>query len=441
MKAIIISGGKGKRLGSLTKNKPKSMINIGGKPIIEHQIEIFNRYGITDIILCTGFLSEAIEDFIKNYESNINISYSTEIKPLGTAGCIRKLLNMLDDDFLVVYGDIMFDINLNNLIDYHFKKKSEVTLVVHPNDHPYDSDLVEVSSDYRIINFLNKPHKEELIYRNLVNAGVYILSKKVFDYIKPNLKQDFIKDIFPQMLKDESQLYAYNTPEYIKDMGTIGRLKLAEEDFHLGRIESLNLSKKRSAIFMDRDGVINEEIDQLCKIKDFRLIPKAQEAIKKINNMGYLAVVITNQPAIAKGFCSIEEVGEIHKKMETFISREKAIIDRIYYCPHHPEKGFPGENLEYKVDCNCRKPKIGMITSATKDLNIDLKNSFFIGDRKVDIKTAENAGVSSIGVRTGYGCRDKEYKVNPDYWADDLYDAVCIIQSLKEHNNANNKKF
>lgn len=428
MKAVILAGGKGSRLGNLTNSIPKPMIKIGSIPILEHHINLLKKYKITKIIICTGYLSEKIENYFDSGKRwGVEIIYSRENVPLGTAGCIREIDDMAGRDFLLIYGDVMVNMNLDYLIDFHYKKKALATLVVHPNDHPYDSDLVEINEESKILNFFLKPHPEGLVYRNLVNAGVYVLNDETFKYIEKGRKCDFAKDIFPMMLINNEQLYAYNTPEYIKDMGTFERLSEVQDDFESSKFKSFNLSFLRPAIFLDRDGVINEEKGLICNQEQIKLIENSAKAIKKINNTKYLTVVITNQPSVAKGFCSIEEVNKIHKKIETLLGKEGAKIDRIYFCPHHPEKGFPGENLEYKIACDCRKPKTGMIEKAKRDLNIDIKNSFLIGDMTADIMTAKNAKITSIGVRSGYGCRDGKYNVSPDIWADDLYNAVEII--------------
>lgn len=166
---------------------------------------------------------------------------------------------------------------------------------------------------------------------------------------------------------------------------------------------------KRPAIFLDRDGVINKEVGDLRNVKDFVLLPGVARSIKKINQSNFYVVVVTNQPVIAKGFCKLEEVLRIHKKMETELSKGRAKLDGIYFCPHHPEKGFEGENKKYKIHCVCRKPKLGMIRQAVKDLNIDLKKSFMIGDRTVDCQMSVRAGLKFIGVKTGYGLKDKQY--------------------------------
>lgn len=176
-----------------------------------------------------------------------------------------------------------------------------------------------------------------------------------------------------------------------------------------------NLNKKRKAIFLDRDGVINKEVGQLSKIEDFVLYDFVAKAIKKINDSDYLTIVITNQPMIAKGFMTENDLSQIHKKMETELGLQSAKINAIYYCSHHPEKGFDGEVVELKISCNCRKPKIGLIKKAVKDFNIDLKKSFLIGDSSTDAKTAENAEIKFIGVKTGHSMKDGKHKLRKKF--------------------------
>jgi len=168
---------------------------------------------------------------------------------------------------------------------------------------------------------------------------------------------------------------------------------------------------KTKAIFLDRDGVINKEVGQLSDIKDFLMYGFAARAVKKINQSGYLAVVITNQPMIAKGFMTERDLRTIHQKMESQLKLGGSRLDAIYYCPHHPERGFKGEVKKLKIKCKCRKPEVGMIKKAVKDFNIDLKQSFFIGDASTDAKTAKNAGIRFVGVKTGYACKDSKYPI------------------------------
>lgn len=202
-------------------------------------------------------------------------------------------------------------------------------------------------------------------------------------------------DLDRQLLKPlegTGKIFCYDSPEYVRDMGTPERYYSVCEDVRNGRVKAKNLKNKQKAIFLDRDGTINKYVGFLRDIKDFELIDGAAEAIKNINSSEYLAIVITNQPVIARGEVSFEELKNIHYKMETLLGNAGAYIDALYYCPHHPDKGFEGEIKELKIECDCRKPKPGMILQAKKDFNIDLNQSWVIGDGKNDILAGKAAG-------------------------------------------------
>src|SRR3989338_5164234 len=369
MKLAIIAGGKGTRLG--LKDIPKPMVKIANKPILEHQIELAKRYGLHDIYLLTGHMSDVITDYFGDGSRfGVHITYIEEDSPLGTAGAIKTLEDTFNDRFMVFYGDTIMDVDLRAFIEFDHAYESIASIIVHPNDHPYDSDLVEVNRNNDVTAFHPKPHQANIYYRNLVNAALYILSPRVFDYIPQDAFLDFGKDIFPLLLQSKETVKAYNTPEYIKDMGTPDRLDKTEKDFISGKIGRLNKENRRKAIFLDRDGILNKDVDNLHKIEDFELIHGVGHALRKINSSEYLTIVITNQPVIAKGFCTEEDLYEIHKKMETLLGIDRAYIDDLYYCPHHPEKGFVGEREDLKIDCDCRKPKAGLIYKAAEDHNI-----------------------------------------------------------------------
>jgi D,D-heptose 1,7-bisphosphate phosphatase len=321
----------------------------------------------------------------------------------------------------------MLDIDIDSLISFHAINKAAATIIAHPNDHPFDSDLIKTDADNKVTAFHSKPHEKNTYYRNLVNAGVYILSPKIFTYIPQGNCCDFGKDIFPKLLESGERIYAYRSAEYIKDIGTIERLKEVEQDLHKGKVTRLNRDNKRKAIFLDRDGVINHEVDMLQSPNELRLLPGAAEAISKINKSGYLAIVITNQPQIAKGFINERQLNYIHAKLETELGQNHAYLDRIYYCPHHPQKGYEGEIEELKIECNCRKPNTGLIEKAVKEFNIDTEHSFFIGDRTVDIMTGINAGLTTILVRTGFAGKDEKYQCEPDFVFENLFEAVSFI--------------
>ncbi|PWJ60386.1 D,D-heptose 1,7-bisphosphate phosphatase [Dyadobacter jejuensis] len=438
MKAVIIAGGKGTRLG--LSDIPKPMVPVCGKPLLEHQLLLLKTHGITEVIFLTGYLSEKIEDYFQDGAAwGMQLSYIKEEKALGTGGAVLQLLGKIDERFLVLYGDVVMDFDITSFIGFDAQEDSVASLIVHPNDHPYDSDLVERDQD-RITRFISKPHPDGLLYENLVNAAVYIFSPRIFDYIPQGVASDFGKDVFPKVISDGGLLRAYLNAEYIKDLGTPDRLSKVEKDLSSGKIARWNLKNKRPAIFLDRDGVINEEVDNLSDITKFKLLPGVSSAIKKINQSDFLAIVITNQPAVAKGFLTVSELEDIHKLLQTELGKERAFVNHIYYCPHHPDSGFEGEVKALKTNCNCRKPQTGMIDQAVAQYNIDLKSSYFIGDTTTDMRTAENAGIPGILVETGYAGEDGKYDARAHLKVENLEAAIeCILtQSKKENDHIEN---
>lgn len=402
MKVVIIAGGKGTRIASVVSEIPKAMIPINGKPILEHQLELAKRYGYKDFIFIIGHLGHIIKDRFKDGSDwGVNIEYYVETTPLGTAGALAELKDSLNEDFFVFYGDTVMDFDMQSMLQFHKSHDADATLLLHPNDHPYDSDIVGTDKDGKVLKFFNKPHPENLVVRNLVNAALFIFSPKILDDIEKGVKSHIEKDVLPKSLEKGRRVYGYVTPEYIKDMGTPGRYESVCRDVLSGKVAQLNRANKRNAVFLDRDGVINYEIDLLHKAEDLKLISGAAEAIRLINKQGYLAIIVTNQPVIARNLCSLEELDLIHTKLETLLGKEGAYLDGIFFCPHHPDKGYPEERVEYKIECECRKPKPGMIIEAAKKFNINLEKSIMIGDRKNDVLAGIAAGCGkSIQIET-----------------------------------------
>ena len=229
------------------------------------------------------------------------------------------------------------------------------------------------------------------------------------------------------MLLRGTRLFGYNSPEYIKDIGTPERYHKICAELKRGVVEASSLAVPQRAVFLDRDGTLIADKDCLRSAAGLEILPGAPEAVRELNHHGWRTVVVTNQPVIAKGWCDEAELQNIHNKLETLLGSEHAFLDRIYFCPHHPEGGFPGENPELKIRCDCRKPGIGMIRQAAADLNLDLTPSWLIGDTTTDIQTAKNAGLRSVLLQTGAGGGDGKFAVKPDFTAANLREAVRLI--------------
>ena len=411
MKTVIMAGGKGTRISSIASDIPKPMIKIDNMPVLEHEIECLRRQGFTDIIITVSHLGNIIMDYfgdgskispVTGKSFGVNIEYFYEKTPLGTAGALFELKDKLTEDFLLLNADAIFDIDFNRFVNYHKSHGGLVTLFTHPNSHPYDSSLI-VANDHGVVTkWLTKEERPEY-YKNRVNAGLHVISPKVLDIEIDTPKIDLDRQIL-RPLAQTGQIYTYDSPEYVKDMGTPDRYYLVEKNFKEGIVQSKNLHNKQKAIFIDRDGTINKYVGFLNDIEDFELLPGVSEAIKTINESGYLAIVITNQPVVARGEVTFEELDQIHNKMETLLGNDGAYLDAIYYCPHHPDKGFDGEV----------EPKTGLIIQAMQDFNIDLNESWMIGDTEIDQKLAENAGIRCKLVDESYLLTDavKEILVN-----------------------------
>lgn len=390
-----MAGGKGTRIAGINSEVPKPMIEICGKPILLHQINVLKKQGFFDIILIIGHLSNVIEDFFGNgADFGVNIRYIRENEPLGTAGALYYLKDEITDDFLLLNGDIIFDIDIQRFYNFHKKHGGKATIFTHPNNHPYDSGIIVSDNNFRVINWLHKEDKRKW-YKNRVNAGLHILSPEILSQFSEPKKTDLDRDIFKNLI-GKRELICYDSPEYVCDMGTPDRYKQVTEDIENGLVKRKNLLNKQNAVFLDRDGTINKYVGFLHNINDFELIDGVAEFIKKANKVGKLVIVITNQPVIARGEVTWDELFEIHNKMETLLGEKGAYVDDIFICPHHPDKGFEGERVVYKIDCECRKPKPGLILQAVEKYNIDLSESVMIGDSKSDMETAINAGCKGI---------------------------------------------
>jgi mannose-1-phosphate guanylyltransferase/phosphomannomutase len=427
LQVVILAGGRGTRLGEHTQTLPKPLVTIGGRPNLEHQILLAKRYGFTNVLLLVSHFADQIEKYFGCGERfGVEISYCAEDPPLGTAGALHHADRLLHDRFLVLYGDVFIECDLARLWADHANNRPLATLVVHPNDHPQDSDLVEAAADGTISAIYPKPRPNDLYLSNRVNAGVAVMERKILTTIPPDRHLDLAKDIFPTLARD-GKLRAYHSAEYFKDFGTPDRLARVRLDFDTGKTTRLSREHSRPAVFLDRDGVVNQEVSHLSDPVQMELISGAAEAIRRLNEAGFLVIVVTNQPVVARGECSVETLRLIHNKMETLLGQKHAFIDALYFCPHHPDKGFAGEVPELKIDCACRKPKTGMFDQAVKDWNISLVNSYSIGDSRRDVIAARRAGIAAIGVKTGHGCRDCDALDSPDWLVEDLSDAVDVI--------------
>lgn len=431
--AVIQAGGKGTRLRKLTEDKiPKPLLPLNGKPMLEWQIINLKKYGIEKYLIIIGHLGEAIKEYFGNGANfGVHIDYIEEKEPLGSAGALYYVKKYIgSEDFLLIFGDVMFDIDIKRMMAFHNNKSALATLLVHPNSHPYDSDLVVTDETCRIIEIDSKCNRRNYWYHNLVNAGIYIISGTLLNMLSAPIRADLEKDILPTAIS-QGRVYGYQTTEYVKDAGTENRFNIIEREQKENLWSVKNLSHLQKCIFLDRDGTVNKYNGLVSHPDQLELEKNAAEAIRLINASGYLAIVVTNQPVVARGMCSVNEVRTIHKKLETLLGEQGAYLDDIIFCPHHPDKGYEGENADYKISCDCRKPATGMIRAMSKKYKIDISQSFIIGDSTVDIQTGLNAGLCRVLVHTGQAGSDGKYLCKADMEASNLLMAVKQILNVR----------
>ncbi len=430
MQAVIMAGGKGTRLTPITKDEiPKPMVPILGRPLLEWQIEALKRNGIDDICLIIGHLGKKIKKYFGDGKAfDVQVSYIEEKEPLGTAGAFYYLKKWLtESSFFLIFGDVFFDIDLDRIYRFHQGNHAEATLFVHPNSHPFDSDLVKMDESARIFAFDSKHNVRNYWYENCVNAGLYLLNASICDRVPSPVNKDLDKQVLANMISDGNAVYGYRSPEYIKDIGTVERITSTIQDIESGFIAARSLRNRQKCIFLDRDGTVNKLKGLLYDIEKFELEDTVIEALRLINHSEWLCIVVTNQPVVARGLCSIDDVHEIHRKMSTLLGNAGVYIDDIQFCPHHPDRGYPEENPVYKVACHCRKPDIGMLDACAEKYNIDLQASWIVGDTTTDIQTGVNAGMHTALVKTGEAGQDKKYLVAPETVGDTLLDVVKQI--------------
>ncbi len=394
IETFLIAGGKGTRFKSVSK-KPKILARLGKKNLLQIILSNLNKNGIKKINILSGQNTNEINEFLK--KKNLKINLIRENKLLGTAGCLSLISKKdLKKNILIIFGDILFEIDFSKLLNFHNKNKSDITILSHPSDHMFDSDIIDVDTKNRVKQFHFKPHKKKIISRNLTMAGIFLINKKLLNLVSKNKKQDFSKNFLRLALQNKYKIYSYKSREYCKDLGTNIRFKKVKKDFNLKKHVLLSLEKKTRAIFLDRDGVINIDEGPKKYSNPLNFIKNSVKGLVRLRKLNYLIILITNQSAVAKGFLNIDKLENSFRKLETKLSKYSFYFDEIYYCPHYPEIGYKGENKKYKIKCACRKPKPGMILSAAKKYNIDLKNSYFIGDSLRDYQAAKAAKVNPI---------------------------------------------
>lgn len=375
--AIILVGGKGTRLGMLTVNTPKPMMEIAGRPFILLLIEEIARHGFKDIVLLCGHLAEKIYSIFDGMSvMNARVRCVIEPQPMGTGGALQQAADLLDDEFLLLNGDSLFDFNLLDLQTLASKEPwlGKVALRPLPDTGRYGTVTLDGE---RITSFAEKTSSGS----GLINGGIYVLRRDVLGYIQ-SIPCSLEKDILPRLVA-EGRLYGRAYSGYFIDIGI-------PEDLQRAQVELSN--HRRPTIFFDRDGVLNHDEGYTYRIEDFRWMPGAMKSIKLCNDRGWLVIVVTNQAGIARGYYDENALTTLHDWMQNQLREQGAHIDAFYHCPHHPEGSIP----KLAISCSCRKPEPGMLLRALQEWPIDPTCAFLVGDKMSDIEAAKRADIKSM---------------------------------------------
>lgn len=399
--AVILCGGKGTRLGDKVRELPKPMLPVGGRPVLDHIIANLVLAGVRRFILAAGHLGDVIADYYRAADRHPGCTIETVIErePLGTAGSLRLYAEQLEPDFVLAYGDVFIDLDATRLLAAHERHHPLGTLLVRASDHPWDSHLVDADDSGKVREFVHRRTPDRL-YRNTANAAVYVLSRRILDFVPRDRASDFGADVFPAALAAGETLrtHALEEEAFVKDMGTPDRLAAVEE--YLAD-RTLVAAARRGpqpidTVFLDRDGVLNADTDLIDRPERLELLPGGAEAVALLNRHGIRCVVVTNQPVIARGLCTEETLAVIHEKLRADIRAAGGELAAIYHCPHHPETHHDEGVAALRRGCRCRKPAPGMLLRARRELGLDLARCAMVGDRTSDLRAGRAAGVRTV---------------------------------------------
>ncbi len=382
MQVVLQSGGLGKRLYPLTKNKPKCFLNINGKSIFSFQYNNLKKYNLHKnlIIISNENHIEFFKKFFRNKKSKPKII--SEKYGLGSGGSLKKNIKVLEKQFLLIYLDIFFsNINFKKFLSTY---KNENKIFSHISSHRWDSDLIDVDQNNIIKKIHKKNHNHNSLSRTSI-SGIYLLNKSLLYNFKIK-KFDLTKLIIKKFNKNK--FYSYFSNENFRDFGTKERYSKLKKNFKQG--------KNKFSVILDRDGTIISEKKFLSSENDIKFYSQFINFLSILKNKNVIIICITNQPGIAKGFIKEKKVNKIHNILnQKLFSKTGAAFDRFYYCPHHPEKGFKGEIKKLKIKCLCRKPNIKLFSKAISDFDLDKRSILNIGNSWIDMEAGIKSGIKN----------------------------------------------
>lgn len=367
--AVILAGGLGTRLKPFTNTAPKPMYPINNIPFIDYLLRQLKNFGMEKVLLLLGYLPDKIIDYLGE-GSNYGLTINYDITPVDydTGMRIKHAASQLEDEFLLLYCDNYCPINYSKLFADFRNNDAKIQITVYRNRDNYTKSNLRIM-DNGVVSVYDKKR----ILSNLegVDIGYALVDKSVIS-LMPEGNCNFEEEVYSQLVEQE-KLFATVTEHRYYSVGSLERIKITEEFF-----------KPKRVVFLDRDGTINKRPARACYIErpeDYVWLRGAIEAIRILKENGFLVIIITNQPGIARGNLTEDMLYSIHEKMHADLLKEGTDVDDIFYCPHNWDDG-----------CFCRKPSPGMIFDAQKKYSLNLTESYLIGDDERDIVAGETAG-------------------------------------------------
>ncbi|WP_343066935.1 HAD-IIIA family hydrolase [Nitrospirillum iridis] len=393
---------------------PPSLTDIGGTPLLGRQLEMIARSALREVLVLTGADVQAIAGYCGD---GGRWGLRVRTAPAGDA-------ILSNDTAVILPGDLVLDVDLDRLLDHHRRHGADATLLVQPVERPAEADLVDLDGQGRVRGVLPRSWPADQDAHNLTWPGPCVLEPAVLTMGPGALAG---RGLLDRLRAAGRAVQGYRSPEYVRSIRTPEGLARARADVASGLVERLSLRRPLQAVFLDRDGVLNVERSHIKTPDELEVVPSAARALARLNRAAYRTPVVTNQAAVARGLLTLEGLDAIHARLETRLGAEGAYVDRVYFCPHHPDPTLAGGVPALLVQCDCRKPGPGMAHAAAADLNIDLSRSWMIGDSSTDMGLARSCGLGGILVREGHGGRDGKCPAQPHVVVDDMAGGVHFI--------------
>jgi len=368
---------------------------------MEWHLQLLVGSRFDECLVVAGYLGEQVDELCAELPgTDVELRVIHEQQQNGTVEALRLAAANTDADrFLVILGDVLTSFPVDAMLDAWESSGLNVAVVVHPSTHPHDSDSVFMRHDGTVT--VKKKSESKQDTPNMASAGVFAITRQgLSTYVDC---EDFGSGVL-SAAANRNDLFPYVSSHYFKDAGTADRLAAAIQDVESGAFDTRGSKDPRPALFLDRDGIINPTEPEFYTPDHYSLLPEVPSAIREANARGIPVIVVTNQPHLAKGLMSFSDHERVRARMDALLANEGAFVDDYYFCPHHPESGFPGEVPELKRDCRCRKPETGLVEQAVADHLLNLESSVFVGDSERDRQLAQRLQIEYIHVSADNEC-------------------------------------